>query len=117
MPEYTYYCESCRKKIDHVCSIRDYKEKIVCTNCKSDTFVYRLYSEDLASLNTAVKKSDNELKTVGDLANRNRDRMSDDQKQSLNNKHNSYKEQGLDIKLPTGMTHMQKPKTKKHKWT
>jgi hypothetical protein len=66
-------------------------------------------------MGSSVIKSDSELKTLGDLANRNRDRMSEDQKQSLYEKHNAYKEQGPTQDLPKGMTRMKK--TKGVKWT
>ncbi|MFN9959492.1 MAG: hypothetical protein ACK55I_40905, partial [bacterium] len=65
---------------------------------------------DLKSICPSVKKSDGELKTLGDLAKRNADRMSDDQKISLYQKHNSYKEEKLETKpLPSGMSYKKKP--------
>jgi hypothetical protein len=60
----------------------------------------------------SVKKSDSELKTIGDLANRNRDKISDDHKSYLDQKHNAYKEELSTKQLPQGMSRMQKPKTK-----
>ena len=62
--------------------------------------------------NIQTIKNDNELKTIGDLANRNRDRMTDDHKTSLEEKHNSYKESESTKELPKGMSRIQKPKTK-----
>jgi hypothetical protein len=57
-----------------------------------------------------VKKADSELKTIGDLANRNADRMSEDQKRSLYMKHNDYKEHKIETKpLPKGMSYKKKP--------
>jgi hypothetical protein len=77
--------------------------------------VFRCYVEDVSTLNAAIKKTDTELKTVGDLANRNRDRLSDDEKQHLYEKHNSYKEKNTEPDLPKGMKRIKKqPKTK---WT
>jgi hypothetical protein len=67
------------------------------------------------SLNTSIKKSDNELKTIGDIANRNRDKLSDDHKQALNIKHNKYKEEQSSTDLPSGMSRMKKQP--KIKWT
>lgn len=115
MPSYTFFCEECRFKFEIVCSIKDYAETQVCEKCGSSKHVIRSYIEDMATLNASVKKSDSELKTVGDLANRNRDRMSDDQKLSLYRQHNDYKDQPAPNALPKGMTRMKKqPKTK---WT
>lgn len=67
---------------------------------------------DLATQSSSVKKSNSELKTIGDLANRNRDRMSDDQKAALYAKHNDYKEHKEENRLPAGMSRIKKgPKT------
>lgn len=72
--------------------------------------------DDVSTINATVKKADSELKTIGDLANRNRDKMSEDQKISLANKHNEYKEDYKEVtELPKGMTRLKKqPKVK---WT
>jgi hypothetical protein len=115
MPEYTFCCENCKNKFSIICSIKNYKEKNKCTNCKSSS-TYRLYSEDLASLNTCIKLADSEVKTLGHLANRNTERLSEDHKASLNEKHNSYRETPSENQLPSGMSRIQKPK-KKTKWT
>lgn len=114
MPAYTFLCDKCNNRFEIVCSIREYADTQTCNKCKSTKHVHRCYIEDVATLNTSVKKSDNELKTVGDLANRNRDRMSEDQKAELYNKHNDYKEApAADKPLPKGLTRMKKqPKTK-----
>lgn len=113
MPEYSFICEKCNYKFAIVCSIKDYTDKQICKRCKSNNNVIRLYQEDLSTLSASVKKSDGELKTLGDLANRNRDKMSEDQKLALYNKHNDYKEQPPAKELPKGMTRLKKqPKTK-----
>jgi hypothetical protein len=79
--------------------------------------VARSYLDDAKTIIAgSVKKSDNELKTLGDLARRNTDRMSDDQKEILQTKHNKYKEQQSVKQLPKGMSRMNKPKHKT-KWT
>lgn len=109
MPSYTYSCESCGSSFEIICSIKDYKSKTKCVNCGSKK-TYREYTQDLQSLNTSVKKGDSELKTIGDLANRNRDRMSSDQKAQMHYRHNEYKERTTNKELPKGMSRMQKPK-------
>lgn len=115
MPEYTYYCDECSDKFCIVCSIRDYDEHAKCIRCRSKK-TFRLYKDDLTTLNTSIKLSDSEIKTLGHLANRNSERLSSDEKEHLNTKHNSYKDSGIEINLPTGMHKIQKPKSKP-KWT
>lgn len=86
----------------------------MCPSCQ--TAMCRSYTHDLPSVGASVRKSDSELKTIGDLANRNRDRMTDEQKQALYKKHNAYKEEPSTKELPKGMTRIPKPKFKT-KWT
>ena len=70
--------------------------------------------EDILSQSASIKKSDTELKTIGDLANRNRDKLSSDEKTFLDKKHNDYKEQQPTKELPKGMSRIKKPN--KIKW-
>jgi len=113
MPEYTYKCNECCKSFSVISSIRNYKEhpKCECGSKKTE----RQYIEDCQTINSSVRKADSELGTIGDLANRNRDKLSYDEKVHLHNKHNSYKEQTIE-NLPKGMEQIKKPK-KKIKWT
>lgn len=113
MPEYSFCCDKCKYKFSIYCSISKYSDKQKCPQCKS-TKTYREYTTDLVSLASCIKKADSELKTLGDLANRNSDRMSDDHKQSLYMKHNSYKEDPNPRELPKGMSRIKKPP--KPKW-
>lgn len=112
MPTYSYYCESCANRFELFASIRDYKDTVKCDKCNQKAT--RDYQPDILSQSASVKKSDSELKTLGDLANRNRDRMSSDQIDSLNKKHNAYRETPADKPLPKGMSRMKKPN--KIKW-
>lgn len=112
MPTYTYFCNSCVEPFEIFSTISSYKEKEKCSKCKS--ICSRFYEEDMLSINGSVKKSDSDLK-LGDLANRNRDRMSDDHKQYLHQKHNEYKDPSFKKELPQGMSRA-KP-GKKTKWT
>jgi len=114
MPSYTFFCNKCKKKFEIVSSIREYSSDQNCPICLSTDNVERCYIEDVATLNSSVKKSDNELKTVGDLANRNRDRMSDSQKEELYIKHNEYKEAEPSKPLPKGCKRLKKQS--KNKW-
>lgn len=108
MPNYSYHCENCDKKFELFAYIKDYNPKPNCVYCKSKN-VSRLYCLDVLSQAASVKKSDSELKTIGDLARRNSDRMSDDEKISLYHKHNDYKEQDSNKELPSGMSRIKKP--------
>lgn len=113
MPNYSYKCNKCSKIFELFFYIKDYIEKPSCVYCDSlDT--NRCYVLDVITQSASVKKSDSELKTIGDLANRNRDRMTEDQRSDLYHKHNSYKENKEDSPLPKGMKRLQKQK--KIKW-
>jgi putative FmdB family regulatory protein len=115
MPTYSYFCDKCQTKFEIFCSIKDYVENASCSNCKNNKNSHRLYIEDISTLSTSIKKNDSELKTIGDLANRNRDRLSEDHKAELDGKHNNYKEEVSKKELPKGMSRIQKPKIK-HRW-
>lgn len=114
MPTYTFSCNKCNKTFEIYATISQYsKLKIVqCEYCSSND-TERMFTEDVQTINSSVKKSDSELKTIGDLADRNRDRMTKDQMQTLYNKHNAYKE--TETPLPEGTKRLKK--TKKIKWT
>lgn len=115
MPTYSYICDTCSHEFELFFYVKDYVEHPECEKCKT-TNTYRAYLKDVGTQHMSVKKADAELKTIGDLANRNRDRMTDDQKQALYRKHNDYKETPSEKELPTGMSRMKKPKFKT-KWT
>jgi len=112
MPTYSYYCKHCDSTFELFFSINNYKEKVRCETCNKTCD--RDYIEDVLSQSASVKKSDSELKTIGDLANRNRDRFSSDERAALDKKHNEYKDQELAKELPKGMSRMKKPN--KVKW-
>lgn len=115
MPTYSYFCNKCQTKFEIFCSIKDYVENASCEHCKKNKHTHRLYIEDVSTLSTSIKKNDSELKTIGDLANRNRDRLSEDHKTELEEKHNSYKEEVSNKELPKGMSRIKKPKIR-YKW-
>ena len=112
MPSYSYYCKKCDTTFEKFFYIKDYKERVRCEDCKATC--QRDY-DDILTQSASVKKADSELKTIGDLANRNRDRMTEDQRIALDKKHNEYKDTELEKELPKGMSRMKKPK-KKEKW-
>ena len=112
MPEYTYMCPGCGSKFNILSSINNYESN---PKCECGKKAERCYVEDCLTINSSVKLGDNELKTLGDLAWRNTERMSDDQKEALRIKHNEYKEKPSNKQLPKGMTRL--PKQQKIKWT
>lgn len=112
MPTYTYICDSCNSDFELFFYIKDYIEQPNCINCKSKQ-THRSYMADVITQSTSVRKMDSELKTLGDLAKRNSDRMSNDEKAHLYQKHNEYKDTQVEQDLlPKGMSRMKKgPKT------
>ena len=114
MPTYSYSCNKCHQDFELFFYIKDYISNPPCEACK-DRDTYRLYAVDVATQATSVKKADSELKTIGDLANRNRDKLSEDEKIHLDKKHNEYRENQPENPLPQGMSRVKKPP--KIKWT
>lgn len=109
MPNYSYVCEHCGCNFEMFFYIKDYNPQPKCVSC-SNKKTHRNYVADALSQSSSVKKSDSELKTIGDLALRNSERMSEDQKVSLYQKHNSYKETKEETKpLPSGMSRLKRP--------
>ena len=113
MPTYSYLCKNCQCDFELFFYIKDYIECPICINCKSKN-THRRFVDDVLTQSSSVKKTDSELKTIGDLAMRNSERMSDDEKHHLYVKHNSYKDNFDESKpLPKGMTRVKKqPKIK-----
>lgn len=115
MPEYTFICDDCECKFAEILSYAQYdQKKYSCCSCGGRN-LSRSYEDDCTNISGSIKKSDSELKTLGDLADRNRDRMSDDQKRHLHYKHNEYKKHKPEEVLPQGMSRIKK--TEKIKWT
>jgi putative FmdB family regulatory protein len=113
MPEYSFVCEQCDKTFEVKCSISEYDNgNFKCAHCGSKK-IYRNLMSDISNGYFAIRKHDSELKTIGDLANRNSDRFSEDKKNHLFHKHNDYRKDN-EGKLPDGMTRIKK--TKKVKW-
>lgn len=115
MPTYSYSCTKCNTNFELFFYIKDYIEKPKCSRCNCQN-TFRRYADDVLTQSATIKKSDTELKTIGDLAKRNSDKLSDDEKIHLHNKHNSYKYDGEISNLPSGMSRVKKP-PKPAKWT
>lgn len=108
MPTYSYFCDNCQLNFELFFYIKDYTDSPNCIHCNKKKHTHRHYIKDVITQNTSVKKSDSELRTIGDLANRNRDKLSEDQKTELYRKHNDYKEHKEETPLPAGMSRMKK---------
>ena len=80
MPLYEYQCDACNHNFEIVHSIHD-EALLRCPNCDK----HKLRRIITGGLYASVKKSDNEI-TVGHLADRNRSRFSNDQKEMLTEK-------------------------------
>lgn len=113
MPEYSYKCDKCAISFNTICSIQSYKEHIECGNCGS--LCSRDYDTDLPTIQTSIKLATSEIKTLGHLAQRNTETMSQDQKDELYRKHNAYREDAPEKPLPKGMTRLKKQQ--KIQWT
>ena len=111
MPNYSYGCDNCHTSFELFFYIKDYDPSPKCIGCGK--IAHRLYSVDVLTQSASVKKGDSELKTIGDLARRNSDRLSEDEKTHLYQKHNSYKFEDSKKELPKGMNRVKKePKIK-----
>lgn len=108
MPSYSYFCSDCKKDFELFFYIKDYVPQPCCQHCGSKN-TDRDYISDVMTQSSSVKKSDSELKTIGDLARRNSDKFSEDEKVHLYRKHNEYKFTESTKELPTGMSRMKKP--------
>lgn len=109
MPSYTFICRSCSHKFEAFLNFSQYDTYVPkCESCGKTT-VDRSYSDDLTTISGGVIKGDSDL-TLGDLANRNRDRMSNDHKEHLYHKHNEYKDPVFKKELPKGMSRLKKQK-------
>lgn len=112
MPEYTYYCEKCQSSFSVICGISSYSESVLCETCNTPC---GRDCSDYMSLSSAVKLADSEIKTLGHLAQRNTENMSEEKKIELKMQHNAYKYDKPEQALPSGMSRIKKPP--KTKWT
>lgn len=109
MPSYTFRCddEECDAEVELLSTIANYKPLTKCPNCKKET-LKRDYETDLPT--GTVVKGNSEI-TVGQLADRNSAKFSEDYKLHLYKKHNSYLwEGGDDITTPKGQPPDKLPK-------
>lgn len=89
---YSFFCKyaGCKLSSFEVTyqSIKEYKSYGICPSCgyKSEE---RDYLADLPA--SSIVKSDDQLKTVGDLAKRNTDKFSNDKKEHIWRENNHYR--------------------------
>lgn len=98
MPNYGFQCYLEDGGCDHIFEIKCSMEEISnkspkCPNCHKKKSVFRLFND--------VYVYDGTPKTVGSLAERNCDKMSDDQRHAIANKHKTVKPK-FSPKLPEG---------------
>ena len=101
---YTFICDNCNFQLESLQEIANYKSLKKCPECKKNK-LYRDYAAD--SVNVSVRLGNDEIK-VGHLADRNTQRLSNDEKNELTKKHNAYKDQDISDKLPEGMSQIKK---------
>lgn len=107
MPTYQFICEKCNCSFNINCYICDYdavKSTLRCVSCKSNR-IYRDYQKDNIMGHI-------EQKTIGSLADKNTDKMSEEQKLDLYLKHNDYLYNEPEKELKPGMERIRKKPTK-----
>lgn len=107
MPAYDFICQDCEHTFELVMSMSAYCLPSCCPKCNKQS-VARVYTEPT----TNIIRGDHQI-TVGELAERNRDRYSDDQKIALHKKHNEYRENPPE--LNPRIIHDHRPKQRKNR--
>lgn len=74
MPTYVYACDSCEHEFEEIQKMSD-DPLLKCPKCKKK----KLYRVPQVPLSTSVKKTASDWKTIGDLADFNRDNMTEEQ--------------------------------------
>ena len=117
MPTYSFKCfeedGGCGHSFEVVMSMSEYKDRQKCPACRKVKGVHRDYTND--PINAQVILGDSEIKTVGHLAGRNRDKMSDEEKTLIKQKSTTYLEQRrleTNKNLPPGMKRLDPSKVK-----
>ncbi len=78
MPVYTFLCEQCNNKFELTCSISEYDDLYkYCPVCETDKHMVRDFSED--NVHGSVKN----VKTLGQLAEKNRKKYGEELSQKM----------------------------------
>lgn len=107
MPTYTYFCDDCQQYFEKFALMCDYTDSETCPTCNSCRNVIRALGYDISTVHRTVVAGDNEI-NLGQLADRNTQRMSRDEKIDKFYEQNKYKYEGPETDLPTGMTRVHK---------
>lgn len=99
MATYTFECKHCQVDFEIVSSVGQYTGKGRCPTCKKVSKIRNLLCDLPVS---SIVKADSELKTIGDIAKRNTDKLSDDEKRHIIAKRDAEKVQSAE--LPKGMS-------------
>ena len=100
MPSYTFKCDDCEYELDLICSIKEYDEEtasLCCPKCESQEF-YRDYQADC--VHGAVR----EVKTLGQLAERNEKKYGKEKCQLMRENFKTKKTDKPRRELPEGMS-------------
>ncbi len=106
MIEYSYICEKCEVGFSVLKNRSDYQEREPCPQCKRKKNVIRNFQADLPT--GVVHLHISEVKTVGHLAARNGEKMSQDEQDERWLKDNAYKAPPLEKELPSGCSRIRK---------
>lgn len=99
MPSYTFICEDCKYTLELICSIKEYDSvcaDLECQKCKSLNF-YRDYLSDCVHTNVR------EVKTLGQLADRNEKKYGKELCQKMREDFKTKKKPSQ-MELPAGMS-------------
>ena len=106
MPEYSYYCDDCSHRWSIICHMAEYKDKVTCEECKTDTHVFRDFAKD--EIHTSVNLSLSEVKTLGHYADKQSKKYGKWKCEDMSREFKTKKVEGGG-ELPAGMSRMEKP--------
>lgn len=106
MATYEYQCKDCGEEFEAIQSWND-PPHTICPVCKGTL------EKLISAPHVYVKMGLSDIKTLGHLAARNTETMSDEEKHRLTEKHKTKRNR---VELPPGMSYAEKPKDVKPPW-